>query len=200
MKIILADIDERIVNAYRRHCERLENVSFHHGSILDLDVKAVVSPANSFGFMDGGIDAVYTRFFGRGVQNKLQEEIAKTKMQELLVGQAMVIETGHEKIPYVISAPTMRVPQRLPANSVNVYLAARAALHAAEDAGLESVAFPGLGTGVGNFPPDTCGLQMHMAIRSGIIKHNTYPKRWKEAQDDHQRLYGDRIVDLQHED
>ena len=35
----------------------------HRGSIFDVACDAVVSPANSFGFMDGGIDALYVDRF-----------------------------------------------------------------------------------------------------------------------------------------
>lgn len=31
----------------------------HEGSILDVEGDALVSPVNSFGFMDGGIDRAY---------------------------------------------------------------------------------------------------------------------------------------------
>lgn len=200
MKIVLADTDQKIVDAYKKYCDGLDDVSFHHGSILDLDVAAVVSPANSFGFMDGGIDAVYTRFFGIGVQKWLREKIEAEHHGEILVGQALVVPSGHDKIKWVVSAPTMRVPQRLPANSVNAYLAARGALIAALEHKLESIAFPGLGTGVGNFPAELCGQQMRQAILAIYLKRSSFPKKWKEAQDDHQRLYGNKIVDLQHED
>jgi O-acetyl-ADP-ribose deacetylase (regulator of RNase III) len=43
----------------------LDFVTVHQVSILDVACDAVVSPANSFGFMDGGIDAVYLSLFGK---------------------------------------------------------------------------------------------------------------------------------------
>ena len=56
MKIFLAALDDALADAWERHCGDLPGVTVHRGSILDLDVDAVVSPANSFGFMDGGIE------------------------------------------------------------------------------------------------------------------------------------------------
>ncbi len=56
MRIILAAVDAQLADAWERHCGSLESVTIHLGSILDLRVDAIVSPANSFGFMDGGID------------------------------------------------------------------------------------------------------------------------------------------------
>ncbi|MCP4502544.1 MAG: hypothetical protein GY822_21550 [Deltaproteobacteria bacterium] len=39
----------------------------------------LVSPANSFGFMDGGIDQVYIQRFGSALQTKVQQESAARK-------------------------------------------------------------------------------------------------------------------------
>ena len=143
-------------------------MTVHRGSILDLSVDAVVSPANSFGFMDGGIDHRYSHHFGWDVQERLQELIRDRHHGELLVGAAEIVETGSLRIPFVIAAPTMRVPMIL-RDSINPYLAARAVFLlirrglvpsgplAGErvDSVVTSVAFPGLGTGVGQIGPNT---------------------------------------------
>jgi len=59
LKIVLAAVEEEFADAWERHCSDLTNVTIHRGSIVDLVVDAVVSPANSYGFMDGGIDHLY---------------------------------------------------------------------------------------------------------------------------------------------
>ena len=59
-----------------------------------------------------------------------------------------VVETGYPPIPWCISAPTMRVPRSLE-TAEPAYLATRAAVRCALDAGLERVAIPGMGTGTG---------------------------------------------------
>ncbi len=87
-------------------------MSVLRGSILDVACDAVVSPANSFGFVDGGIDLLYAQHFGWEVQDRLQELI-RTRHRELLVGSAKMVETGHARIPFLIAAPTMRVPMIL---------------------------------------------------------------------------------------
>lgn len=104
---------------------RLPGVRVHLGSILSLTCDAIVSPANSFGFMDGGIDALYMSHFGPQIQDRLRDAIRVRHHGELLVGAADVIETGNAAIPCLIAAPTMRVPMILK-DSVNPYLAARA--------------------------------------------------------------------------
>ena len=97
------------------------------GDILSLGVAAVVSPANSFGIMDGGLDALYTSFFGPQLQQRLQGMIREQAGGELLVGQALLVETGHPHIRWCISAPTMRVPTLLD-TPLPAYLATRASL------------------------------------------------------------------------
>ncbi|UCH84379.1 MAG: macro domain-containing protein [Candidatus Latescibacterota bacterium] len=212
MKIVLTALDDRLREAWERHCGELDGVEVYAGSILDLECDAVVSPANSFGFMDGGIDLIYSRHFGWHVQERLQSLIRDHHHGELLVGSADIVETDNVAIPFVIAAPTMRVPMVL-GETVAPYLAARAVLLLVEhgkfkageksgvrvNEGVKSVAFPGLGTGVGRVGTEVCAKQVRAAIddtRGGI----PFPTSWAEAQERHQRLYGSRVRDLQLED
>jgi O-acetyl-ADP-ribose deacetylase (regulator of RNase III) len=178
----------------------------HLGSIFDIACDALVSPANSFGFMDGGIDALYTERFGFEVQVRLQRQIASRHHGELLVGTAEIVETGHKQTPFLVAAPTMRVPMVLDAQTVNPYLATRAALLLAKhgsfpDGGkiaerVRSIAFPGMGTGFGRVLPGICARQMRRAIeewRNGF----TFPDSWAEASERHQLLYTSRPKRLQ---
>jgi O-acetyl-ADP-ribose deacetylase (regulator of RNase III) len=130
-----------------------------------------VSPANSFGYMDGGIDLAYLRFFGLELQSKVQEKIRSDFHGELPVGQALVVPTGHESIPYLVVAPTMRIPDKI-GETVNVYLAFRAALLAVlaqndrSPNSIKTLRFPALGTGVGSMPLARAAHQMHAAHTS----------------------------------
>jgi O-acetyl-ADP-ribose deacetylase (regulator of RNase III) len=210
VRIVLAAVEDDLADAWERYCGDLSDVSVHRGSILDLSVDAVVSPANSFGFMDGGIDQLYSHRFGWEVQEQLQGLIRTRHNGELLVGAAEIVETGHPRISYVIAAPTMRVPMVL-ADTVNSYLAARAVLLLIKQgvvpsgvlagepvaAAVQSVAFPGLGTGVGRVGPNTCAHQVRAAIEEVVLGRGHYPRTWAEAQQRHQLLYTDRVRDLQ---
>jgi hypothetical protein len=64
MNIVLAAIEPPLADAWERYCGDLESVTVRRGSILEVECDAVVSPANSFGFMDGGIDMLYSRYIG----------------------------------------------------------------------------------------------------------------------------------------
>jgi O-acetyl-ADP-ribose deacetylase (regulator of RNase III) len=208
LNIILADIEAGLVKSWKQVCGDLPNVSVHHGSIFDVECDAVVSPANSFGFMDGGIDLQYSYFFGWHVQERLQNLIMRNHAGELLVGQAEIVPTDHAKIPYVISAPTMRVPMILGHETVNAYLATRAALLLIQYGTLangtpipevvKTAAFPGMGTGVGQIPYAICARQMRQAIEDVAIQKPLFPNNWKMAQARHQALYSDHTRDLQY--
>ncbi len=210
MNIFLTSVEPELANAWERFCGDLDFVTVHRGSIFDLSCDAVISPANSFGFMDGGIDMLYTQYFGWQVQERLQDAIRTRHHGELLVGQAEIVETDNPDLPFLIAAPTMRVPMIL-RDSVNSYLAARAALllvkhgrfgggiYAGEkiDDYVGSIAFPGLGTGVGRVGPNTCAHQVRAAIQDVLLVPNNFPVTWVDAQARHQQLYTERVRDLQ---
>ncbi len=209
MKIYLTSVETELAKAWRQFCGDLDFVSVHEGSIFDLQCDAVVSPANSFGFMDGGIDMLYSRRFGWQVQDRLQELIRDVHHGELLVGAAEIVETD-ANIPFLIAAPTMRVPMIL-RDSINPYLAARAVLllvkHGLFRSGqwqgtrvsevVHSVAFPGLGTGVGQVGAAVCAHQVRTALEDVLLEEQPFPATWADAQTRHQQLYTDRIRDLQ---
>lgn len=142
-----------------------DDVQLIRGDITQQDCDAIVSPANSFGFMDGGLDLQLSNFFGWGLQEELRTAIARLPEKELLVGKALVIETHHSKVPYLISAPTMRVPMSFNiSTSINAYLAMKAIIIAAWSIPLiKTVAIPGLCTGVGKMPSDIAAHQMFKA-------------------------------------
>jgi O-acetyl-ADP-ribose deacetylase (regulator of RNase III) len=166
------------------------------GDICQLAVDAIVSPANSFGFMDGGLDQALSNRFDWDLQTGLQRTIANRPLQELLVGEALILPTGDARTPWLISAPTMRVPMVL-RQSVNAYLAMKAilanALAHAELPGIERVAIPGLGTGVGSLRPEVAALQMWRAYEEVVLYRTPYPTDFDEAQHRHYELNPDEI-------
>ena len=211
MKIILSAVEGPLADAWQEHCGDISNVFIHRGSILDLEVDAIVSPANSFGFMDGGIDHAYSQYFGWHVQERLQKLIREKHHGELLVGAAEVVETDDKQIPFLIAAPTMRVPMVLE-NTVHPYLAARAVLLLVKYGGfsigtlegvslsskISSVAFSGLGTGIGRVGFHTCAHQVRAAIEHIVLENNDFPATWADASIRHQKLYTEYTRNLQH--
>lgn len=197
-EIVLAAVDERTAAAWDTVSAAWPRVRVHRGSILDAACDAVVSPANSFGFMDGGVDALYLEHFGSRIQTAVRERILYDHRGELLVGAAVTVPTGDPAIPWLIAAPTMRVPMRLPPDTVNPYLAMRAVLRAAAGTpSIRTVAVPGLGTGTGRVPPALCARQISAALAAdeGLVE---LPRSWAEASERHQLLYTDEPIPLQY--
>ncbi|WP_199430780.1 macro domain-containing protein [Qaidamihabitans albus] len=173
-ELVLCAVDEPLAEAWRSIPETMSGqVRVHHGSVLDVPAHAVVSPANSFGWMRGGIDAVYAKAFP-GVEQQVRSAVLAYHGGELPIGEAVVVHTGEPAPQWLISAPTMREPgEQLPADTVHPYLAARAVFLLWRDARLEhgaevrevvdTIAMPGLGTGVGGVSPATCARQVAAA-------------------------------------
>lgn len=145
----------------------------YQGSILDTEVDAVVSPANSYGWMRGGIDAVYAQRFP-AVEERVRSAVLAYHGGELPVGEALLVPTGVRAPYWLISAPTMREPgEQLPVDTVHPYLAARAVFRLWESGRLEDgspvrlaisvLGVPGLGTGVGGVSPTICARQVSAA-------------------------------------
>ena len=165
MKVTLVGRDAALVRAWQRVFEDDEDVSAVEGDYFAFPADAMVSPANSFGIMDGGIDLAIRDALGVGVQQKVQRAIVERWHGELPVGCAELVETGHEQWPYLVAAPTMRVPESV-AGSLNAYLAFRAALLAcAKQPAIASLVCCGLATGIGHMDPNRCATQMKLAWR-----------------------------------
>lgn len=183
-----------MVNAWRELFAGEPDVTPTDADILSLDCDAIVSPANSFGFMDGGLDGLLSEYFGWHVQERVQAIIKSRPLGELLIGEAIIVPTDNDKIPWVIAAPTMRVPMRV-RQSVNAYLAMKAILIAAmrhEDViPIRSIAIPGLATGIGKLAPETAAKQMFAAYQEILQGQRHWPGSFSDAQRQHIRLNPD---------
>jgi O-acetyl-ADP-ribose deacetylase (regulator of RNase III) len=207
MVIQLIDRNQDMVDAWTDEFFECDDVIIYCDDFFAAPTDCIVSPANSFGFMDGGLDGVITKHLGPQTQINVQNYIKNTEMKELLVGDAITVQTGFPAIPYCISAPTMRVPMIL-AHTPNVYLAAKAIfielkLLMEADSNVKSVTISGLGTGVGQVPFEVCANQMKMAYDEVWLGKGTFPKSWFESQQRHQMLYHsdvNNVRDLQFRD
>ena len=167
MKIIIRDRDHDVAFGIAEIIASadIHDIEVERGDIFAKPAQCIVSPANSFGFMDGGIDLVYSRRWPH-VQGRLQAAIKTVPFSELGVGSAMLVPTDDEQFPFMIAAPTMRTPSRIP--PLNVYLATRAAVAYALVLGQETLLMPGMGTGCGNLPPHFAGAAMLGGIVDGL--------------------------------
>lgn len=166
MKIWLVDRNAPMARAWRQAFEDAEHVEVVEGDYFLRPAAAMVSPANSFGIMDGGLDLAIRDALGFQVQRRVQRAIIDRHHGELPIGAAEIVETGDERWPHLVVAPTMRIPESV-AQTLNAYLAFRAALLACRQHAtpIGSLVCCGLGTGIGGMDPHRCAVQMRMALR-----------------------------------
>ncbi|EBY8232901.1 macro domain-containing protein [Salmonella enterica] len=171
IKLILSAPVPAMAEAFELYFQNAENVKIIPGPFETIpEFDCMVSAANSFGLMDGGVDAAITAYFGPQLQERVQQNIIREYLGEQPVGSAFVIETGNSKHPWLVHAPTMRVPLIIDGTDA-VYNATRAALlaifqhnkSAGEGRKIKSVVFPAMGAGYGKVSPDSVARQMRLA-------------------------------------
>lgn len=179
LKISLCDKNPEIAQQLAIAFDGVKNVEVLCGNILNLRADALVSPANSFGDMSGGLDKAIDDFFKGKAQQKLQEAIAYHFLGELPVGMALILNLDNQQFTNLICAPTMRVPSNIK-DSINTYLAMRAILVAIlqwnrHQKPIKRVVIPSLGTGVGGMYYHTAAEQMRIAYE------NIIHEQWKNV-------------------
>lgn len=183
MRVVLVDLHGSLADAARKAgwpgdviaWTRLQDVAlaYEPGS-------AVVSPANSLGFMDGGVDFPISRVMFPGVEERLRGMIADGPYRTLLgrpclpIGKALVVPVPGKPGVQVVSAPTMWLPQDV-RGTHNAYHATFAAVQAACEAGVSTLIFPGMCTGCGRLKPDEAVAQMTQALQDHFTGK---PARW----------------------
>lgn len=167
MKINFVDINENVIHSLEAEFKQFENIEFLCEDILSIAKGAIVSPANSFGYMDGGVDEAYLEYFGLDIEVAVRDRL-DLMGGSLAVGSAFTIKTGDERIPYLIFAPTMEMPGEVPPR--NCYSAMKAILREIDKSNgrYEEVYCPGLCTGTGHVDPDSAALEMVEAYKDWL--------------------------------
>ena len=170
VRVTLVDINPKMVGAWRATFEENPEVEIVQGSMLEQPTSAWVSPTNSRGSMDGGLDAVIKKHLGVGIETALQQQIIRSHGSLMLpVGHAVCTSTGRPQPGYLISTPTMVGSSEDISDTLNVALACAAAFqavhmqNAAAPGSVRSVALPGLGANTGQVPVEICADLMWTA-------------------------------------
>ncbi|MEU6878810.1 macro domain-containing protein [Streptomyces sp. NPDC046712] len=166
LRVVLVDVNDKVVAAWRSAFADTPGVEIRRGSILDVDVDAWVSPTNARGRMDGGVDAVVKRYLGAGIQVRVQRAIRDRFGGSLPVGSAVCVPSGGAVPRYLISTPTMRQSSQNISETMNVALACAAAFQAVHlqnreaPGSIRSVALVGMGAQTGRVPARICANLM----------------------------------------
>lgn len=128
------------------------------GDIVNEQVDAIVTPANSKGVMGGGVDLAVKKKGGDQI-----ERDAKA-CAPIFIGRAIPTTAGKLSARLVIHAPTVTEPG-FKSEAKNVDRATRAALSVAVDSGVRTISFPGMGSGSGGVPREEAAQTMVSAMR-----------------------------------
>ena len=170
-KLTLVDPNRELCECWKQQFRGLSHVEIVNGRFEELEeFDCMVSAANSFGLMDGGVDLAIIRYFGVELMDRVQERIIRDYLGEQPVGTSVIVETGNAKHPFIAHTPTMRVPMTI-ATTDYVFAAMWAMLVAVHqhnrqaERKIRSIACPGLGTCHGMVAPEEAARQMALAYR-----------------------------------
>lgn len=127
------------------------------GDITQLEVDAIANAANDHLWMGAGVAGAIRRAGGDEIED---EAVA---LGPIKVGDAVATGAGRLPARYVIHGAVMG--QDLQTNGKLIGRTTLRCLEVADELGLESVALPAFGTGVGGFSLDECARIMVDAVR-----------------------------------
>lgn len=154
-------IMKNIWDLYFRDVQDVTPVCDDFKHFMDItEVECVVSPANSYGLMDGGYDRAISEWFGFDLMKKVQAYIIANYKGEQPVGSSFIIDTG-VKDKKLIHTPTMRIPSVIKDPMV-IYHCMRTCLMTTMESGIDSIVIPAFGGGCGFVRPQViCEMMYH---------------------------------------
>ena len=124
----------------------LARIELWNGDICELEVDAIVNPANLSLWMATGVGGAIKRAGGDEI------EFAAVRQAPVPLGESIVTTAGSLAAQAVIHAVSLDRDRRTSGPTIEA--AVRSAMARAREINARSVAFPALGTGVGGFPLD----------------------------------------------
>lgn len=165
IKIYLLDINKEMTDAWHKYFKDVEDVEIVNDCFANfmnehLDITGIVSPANSFGFMDGGYDKAIIDYLGERAQTNV------LTMLNLVYNGYQPIETCLS-VPFykyiILHTPTMRTPEVIVDHRV-IFDCMRSCLLAASKQRCESIVIPAFGGLTGQVQYDTIARMMFFCI------------------------------------
>ena len=184
MKLIFISLDSEWIRLADEN-----GYNTYHGKVQDYTPDKsskniyYISPANCLGFMDGGIDKVYSQIMFKGIEPKIKEKIKKLGFKTKLgrpyipIGKAIVTKTDiltNNIQSYIITSPTMLMPQDV-SKTPNAFLSIIAVLkllkgyenHINEE---DELIITSMCCGWGKMKPNVSMQQILQALKTDISK------------------------------
>lgn len=188
MKIYLLDINKNMTDAWQEYFDTFEEIEIVNEDFTTFmnkhqNIEAIVSPANSFGLMDGGYDKAITDYFGEELMKDVQNTIMIKWYGEQPVGTSMTVPIRNriisdkkrgliaKKYAVLIHTPSMRTPEIITDYRI-IYQCMRTTLIEAIKQTVDSVVIPAFGGATGNVPYDVIAKMMFLAYKQLCNKPN----------------------------
>jgi len=168
LKVYLLDINSDITDSLKEEFKPYEEVEvvnddFRHFMETHKDIKCIVSPANSFGYMDGGYDAAITDYFGNDVQKGVRKYIDKHLFGEQPIATSIMVNIPNTD-KKLIHTPTMRLPSPI-RDPFIIYQCMRTTMMMVISNNIESVVIPAFGGLTGRLSPKIVAKYMAEGYR-----------------------------------
>lgn len=196
MNIVLADTNPAICQAWEERLKDMETyelglpITILNDSFEKAKTDCIVSPANSYAIMDGGIDLAMRNLFGESIEQQIRVETQLKGFAGILpVGAAVAIdlEPNPAGFKHLISAPTMMIPQSI-AYTENAYFATLAAITLAMQEDYPSITFVGMGGLTGQLTADVCAKQMFLGLMGRLYFGMNPIRNWNDFSRFHQSM------------
>ncbi len=181
MKIILLDRKRQMCEAWNKYFKGFKDVEVVYDNIEYYDltnVDCLVSPANSYGLMDGGYDLALTRLFGDELQTAVQNYIIDNLYGEQQVSSSIIVDIPNTN-KKLIHTPTMRIPSPIVDSEV-AYTSMRSTLICALKNNIQTIIIPAFGGDTGMLDMHTIARKMFKAYIQ-IFKANINVHSWRDV-------------------
>jgi O-acetyl-ADP-ribose deacetylase (regulator of RNase III) len=125
-----------------------DKIILQQGDLTEMDVDAIVNPANNDLQLGGGLAGVIRRRAGESIQRECNQ------VGSIPVGGAALTSGGKLKARHIIHAASMELGGHTASRALRMCTAH--SLRIAAEHGLRTIAFPAIGTGIGGFPLSEC--------------------------------------------
>ena len=195
MKYIFFDNNKENIDALyneaQKYPELLNKCEFIHNDIIEL-VKnysqyILVSPANSFGSMKGGIDKIINKYIFKNIEEKVMSIIEQKcnnnkfpynhyfdgmnikDRHYLPVGESFLVKYDEN---YLAVVPTMTYPM-IVSDTENAYIAMKSLLYTLQNCNCNAkyILIPCFCTGIGMMSHENMSYQMIKALNENIQKY-----------------------------
>lgn len=201
MKIYLLDINPKMTEAWSKIFKdepdvEIVNEDFKFFMDNHPEVDGIVSPANSFGLMDGGYDRAITEYFGKELMKAVQLKIFYEWKGEQPVGTCMSVAILEKMMwkgvrktcAFLLHAPTMTAPEAILDTRV-IYHCMRTTLLEEKRLNLDYVVIPAFGGATGQVDFDTIAKMMWLGYKQITNPLDSPDKiNWKYALETQQKL------------